>query len=300
MSSEGEILPGSSIAAVYMRSGLRVYFQDVDGYVRESRWETITWQGGSYKDILFRAKIGTPLAATSWSDSKIRIYYLDRGGNLQEHCWDGGEWYNGNFGSTPKLMHCPHTRLAVTSYNNDGLYIRVYYQTTTGTIQEHCYDSDLGWYTGAPFPVALPESSIAVVAEPLRVYFQDCDGWVREYICNDGPGWREGSLTFEVPHRTPLVAVSWTGCHGFQMRLHYRSFSNHIVEVCFWGDTWQQPTIRIVPCMSNSQFAVAQVPDGADKASRIYYQKDMGQLYEHAWSSVSWVAHSVVPTGTTL
>jgi hypothetical protein len=71
MSPEGEILPGASIAAVYLNSGIRVYFQDVDGYVRESRREGDSWRGGGFKDIVFRAKLGTPLAATSLSDSRV-------------------------------------------------------------------------------------------------------------------------------------------------------------------------------------------------------------------------------------
>jgi len=69
--TNGEICDGSSSAAVNLPSGLRVYFQDRDGYVREARQENGIWRGGTCQNILFRAKPGSPLAATAWGDNHV-------------------------------------------------------------------------------------------------------------------------------------------------------------------------------------------------------------------------------------
>jgi len=63
MSTDGEILPGAAIASVSIGNQIRIYFQDVHGYIREARSNGTTWSGGTYKDILFPAKLGSPLAA---------------------------------------------------------------------------------------------------------------------------------------------------------------------------------------------------------------------------------------------
>lgn len=77
MPAAGEIFPGSSIAVVSLPAphGLRIYFQDGDGNVREAHCPTTTniWEGGTSEDIIFRAKFGTPLAATAWENSSVGI-----------------------------------------------------------------------------------------------------------------------------------------------------------------------------------------------------------------------------------
>jgi hypothetical protein len=73
MSTDCEIHPGSLIAAIGIHGGFRVYFQDYDGYMRESRQKDRKWSGVTFKDTLFRAKLESPLAVTTWKKYEVTI-----------------------------------------------------------------------------------------------------------------------------------------------------------------------------------------------------------------------------------
>lgn len=60
---------GSAVATIaFGNVHIRVYWQDKDNYIRESRWEH-GWSGGTESDRVFLAKPGTPLAAVNWNDN---------------------------------------------------------------------------------------------------------------------------------------------------------------------------------------------------------------------------------------
>ncbi|KAF8244598.1 hypothetical protein K440DRAFT_635942 [Wilcoxina mikolae CBS 423.85] len=71
MNTDGEIFPGAAIAAVSIGNEIRVFFQDVHGYIREAKGNGATWSGGTFKDILFPAKPGSPLAAAVSNSGKV-------------------------------------------------------------------------------------------------------------------------------------------------------------------------------------------------------------------------------------
>jgi hypothetical protein len=62
---------GHSIAATAWSAWhMRVYFQDGQGRIRESRHDDGIWSGGDAQSILLTAKMGTSLAAISWDSGR--------------------------------------------------------------------------------------------------------------------------------------------------------------------------------------------------------------------------------------
>jgi len=47
---------------------LRVYFQDNEGYVRESQWDG-SWTGGTTNNRMFKARPNTPITAITWGNT---------------------------------------------------------------------------------------------------------------------------------------------------------------------------------------------------------------------------------------
>ncbi|KAF8246102.1 fucose-specific lectin [Wilcoxina mikolae CBS 423.85] len=288
MASNGEICDGSSIAAVNLPSGLRVYFQDCDGYVREARQECGTWRGGTCQNILFRAKPGSPLAATAWGDHHIRVYYVDPKGHLQEFCTDSGvtgDWHLGTFGEAYRYSYqiTPDTRLAAATWKNQT---RVYYQIADGQIQEYSSSNDGFWSRGEILPYALIGSSLAVVGS-FQVYYQDTNGWLCDYICQRG----QGDLLVEAPPRTPLSAVYWPSNND--VRVYYRSYSNEVIEIVYTENKWRARPNRLTACIGNSQISSA-----LRDVIEVFYQQNSSALQEYGTFGGSWKMGSVVPTGT--
>lgn len=62
---------GNSITATAWSDWhMRVYFQDGQGGVREVKHDNGVWAGGNTQNILFQAKLGTPLSAISWDHGR--------------------------------------------------------------------------------------------------------------------------------------------------------------------------------------------------------------------------------------
>ncbi|KAF8533505.1 fucose-specific lectin [Trichophaea hybrida] len=285
MASNGEICDGASIASVNLPSSLRVYFQDCDGYVREARQENGTWRRGTCQNIIFRAKPGSPLAATAWGDHHIRVYYVDPKGYLQEFCTDSGitgDWRLGTFGNAYSYRITPNTRLTAITWENQT---RVYYQIENGQIQYSSSNDGL-WSRGETLPYALIGSSLVVVG-PFLLYYQDKDGWLRDYIYQSGPS----DLLVEAPPRTPLSAVYWPS--NKDVRLYYRSYSNEVIEIVYTENKWCARPNRLTACIGNSQISSA-----LRDVIEVFYQQNSSALQEYGTFGGSWKMGSVVPTGT--
>ncbi|KAF8243589.1 fungal fucose-specific lectin [Wilcoxina mikolae CBS 423.85] len=302
--SNSDISPGVSIAAASPSKGpIFLFFQDTDRYVRLSRKDGNTWSGGTSRDILFRARAKSPLAATAWGDSSVRVYYIDTNSTLQEYCTDdlGRSWYVGAFGGSPKPGAATETRLAATSWINPGaIQLRVYYQTPTGKIIEHMWTGN-SWSPGSPMPTALLGSSLAVPCfltqapgkhPVIRVYYQDTTAWIREHVYTGS--WNNGDFpSVEAPKHSPLSTVGWDDLS--QMRVYYRSYSNEVVEVVrLGGNGWIPNTNRLTPCIPESMIA-ASMPPGVNNPA-IYYQKDGSELQEFLWNGRIWSMGAVIPT----
>ena len=83
MSNPLELLPGTSIGATSWTQNdsthLRVYTQDIEGGIRETRWDN-GWSGGESQDVIAKAKPYSPIAVfnynTGFSVSNLMRLYL--------------------------------------------------------------------------------------------------------------------------------------------------------------------------------------------------------------------------------
>lgn len=267
---------------------LRVYFQDNEGWVRESLWDG-SWTGGTVNNRLFQAKPNTPLSAITWgSQPHIRVYYVDNNNVLQEHCWDGS-WTRGALGSK-NIKVDYRSRIAACTWS-DTPSIRVYHQEPGNqAIQEQCWDGN-GWNRGATLPKAMLGSGLAAIAfngAHLRVYYQSRDNMVREH-CWDS-SWVAGHNLGQAPAGTAIAAITWSSAP--QLRVYYEQSSGNggIVEMAYSGG-WSGPktltssiadTSLSVCCWGNIQI-------------RFYYQRVVNQIQEFCWSD-GWVNGATIPT----
>lgn len=142
MSTAGaqNVLFRTGIAAVNSTSHLRVYYQDTYGSIRESLYES-DWAEGNGKNAIGKAKLGSPVAATSNELNNIRVYTLNDSNILQEFAYDSGSgWYNGGLGSA-KFQLAPYSRIAaVFLAGTNDLQLRIYGQKHDNTIQEYMWE----------------------------------------------------------------------------------------------------------------------------------------------------------------
>ena len=78
MPNPTELLPRTNIAATSWVTDstphIRIYTQDIEGNIRESRYEN-GWSGGEAKDTIVKAKPHSPIAAVSFDNGKVRTTY---------------------------------------------------------------------------------------------------------------------------------------------------------------------------------------------------------------------------------
>ncbi|KAF8541990.1 hypothetical protein BDD12DRAFT_877402 [Trichophaea hybrida] len=219
----------------------------------------------------------------------IIVFFMDRNENLQEYWnfFDGAlnNWQIGGFCASPKTPHALYTCLAAIGYGN---YLRVYYQTPNGTIQEHCWDPTKRWYQGSSLPVALSGTSLAATANDLTVFYQDTTGWLRERGWS-AEGWKDGSVMIEVSRNTSIAAVSWPD--KSQDRVYYRSLSEEIVEV-----KSRAYPVRMTVCNGGSSIAATT----SDDSVVVFHQRSPRQLHQvrNLGESREWLLGHVVPTGS--
>ncbi|KAK6334558.1 hypothetical protein TWF730_003772 [Orbilia blumenaviensis] len=243
--------PGHSITATAWSAWhVRVYFQDSQGGVRESRHDDGRWAGGDTNSILFVAKLGTPLAAINWnSGAEIRIYYLSPDDHLQEYCYSAGHgWSHGNINN--------HS-FTVASYSKIGAIhmpiepmIRLWVQEPNSkAIQEYYYSSRTSWKRGETLWEARAGSSIAATQwsygephwnnVPIRLYFQDEQSYIRE-LCWQGGRWSAGQFCHRVGRDSPLAASSWYHRGTINIRIFWMDNHRTVYESAY-VDGWNDP-----------------------------------------------------------
>jgi len=283
----------SSTAAVAFGSvHLRVYFQDNEGYVRESQWDG-SWTGGSEKNRLFRAKQNTPLAAITWgSTPHIRVYYVDNNNILQEHCWDG-QWANGSLGSK-NIKVDYRSKIAACSWSATP-QIRIYYQAPYDeNIREGGWDGKK-WEAETTLVKAPLGTGLAVIAfgnVHLRVYYQDQIRKVREHAW-DGK-WASGATLGEATAGTAITATTWAS--GPEIRVYCEFSSGNGTGICEMGygagRGWSGPGQPLTTPLTGTSMSICS---WGNIQIRFYYQKEASQVQEYAWSG-KWAQGAVIPT----
>ena len=156
MPNPTELLPRTGIAAItFTRNGVsqrRIYTQDLNGGIRETRFDGQSWSGGTSDDIIVKAKPGTAIAALhlNYKDAvssiisrytyltqhcdplKIHVFYLTNENIIQEIRQDkGGEWFDTNFNENA-FKASPVSRLAIIGYTWYIHNMSLYYQQVDG------------------------------------------------------------------------------------------------------------------------------------------------------------------------
>ncbi|RPB23466.1 fungal fucose-specific lectin [Terfezia boudieri ATCC MYA-4762] len=252
---------------------LRVYFQDNEGYVRESQWD------------------GSWTAITWGSTPHIRVYYVDTNNKLAEHCWDGSGWYTGALGGSNIALDY-RSKIGACTWSNTPS-IRVYYQSPGNqAIREVCWDGN-GWTGGATLPNAQLGSGLAAIAFSnngihLRVYYQTRDdNTVREH-CWDG-SWSVGQMTAQAPAGTAIGATTWASDPQIRVYIE-QTHGGHVSEMAYSGG-WSGPNV-LTNCLADTNLSVCS---WGNIQIRFYFQRVVNEIQEYCWNN-GWVNGATIPT----
>ncbi|RCI07667.1 hypothetical protein L249_5758 [Ophiocordyceps polyrhachis-furcata BCC 54312] len=261
MSSVNEIAFGTSLAAVSKGSSIRVYALDVNGGIREIKYEG-KWSGGTSSNVLAKGRIGSPLAAASLGLDHIRIYYLDADCNIQEKCWDGKGWYDGSLGDAGFKVAPYSGGLSVIYLDGKSDVIRVYGQVEDEKIQEFkCNvtvpasrdlvtsldDGGKGWQKGHTFDKALPGSSIAATTWSSTLTH------IRPFMA------LELVPLFHCANNSSIAVYAEA---NFQLSVYYQTENLNITEVAWDGFSW-----------NNSGFSIPDQPPRSAVAVTSWYKE---------------------------
>jgi len=303
MSNPTELLPRTAIAVTSWTDAnknihIRVYTQDLNGGIRESRWDG-KWTGGTAQDVIGQAKPTTSLAALSWDNgNQIRVYYLTPENIVGERVWSaGGSGWVGGALNAFKAQASPVSRIAVIG-RNVGAIINIYFQKPDNVIQEVRYSDH--WFTGSTLSKALVGTGLAAfvwnnaagAVEGIRVYFQLPNSVLAEDGINVGSGWiREGFTSITAPAGTDLAVISWSATP--QIRLYLISQSGELREYAYSG-SWNGGIT--LPASTVPASNVAATTWGSITDIRVYRQANDNQILEEVWHS-GWSVGSIIPTG---
>jgi len=301
MSTAGaqEVLFRTDIAAVNSTNHLRVYFQDTHGSIRESLYED-RWANGTEKNVIGKAKLYSPVAATSKELNNIRVYTLTEGNTLQEFAYDSGSgWYNGGLGSA-KFQVAPYSRIAaVFLAGTDALQLRVYSQKLDNTIQEYMWNGD-GWKEGTNLGAALPGTGIGATSfrytdyngPSIRIWFQTDDLKLVQRAYDPHKSWYPDLYTIfdKAPPRTAIAATSFgAGDSSIYMRIYFVNSDNSIWQVCWDHGKGYHDKATITPVIQGSEVAIISWGSFASGGPdlRLYFQNGtyVSAVSEWVWNS---------------
>jgi len=299
MSTRTQALPRTDIAAVGWSSSVRVYFQDNNDGIRESRLEGTSWSGGTETDVIGKAKPGSAIAAFSHQED-IHLYYISDDNTIIEKVGSGwgtaAEWKDGPL--TPKRIKVhPLSRLTALPYGS-GIWVSVFYQKTNGYIGHlRLNDSQAGWEDRDPFgPNAIFGTGLtAVHPDPLgsaqiRVYFQQSDTALVDFGVDDSGSFQKGALNYtHVSTNTNLSAVS--------SELYFLNSSNWLSEGTYYSGDWHfENHPDETYGRPGSSLAVLKYHSGLHRA---YIQDMNDQIVEYTFNR-PWdknESKTIVPTG---
>ncbi|PKX97806.1 fucose-specific lectin FleA [Aspergillus novofumigatus IBT 16806] len=300
MSTTGaqQVLFRTGIAAVNSTNRLRVYFQDVHGSIRESLYEG-SWANGTEKNVIGKAKLGSPVAAASKELNNIRVYTLTEGNTLQEFAYDSGSgWYNGGLGGA-KFQVAPYSRItAVFLAGTDALQLRIYAQKSDNTIQEYMWNGD-GWKEGTNLGAALPGTGIGATSfrytdhngPSIRIWFQTDDLKLVQRAYDPHKSWYPNLHTIfdKAPPRTAIAATSYgAGNSSIYMRIYFVNSDNTIWQVCWDHGKGYNDKRTITPVIQGSEVAIISWGSLANNGPdlRLYFQNGtyVSAVSEWVWS----------------
>lgn len=248
------ILNRSNLAAISFADGngdhIRIYYQDAEGYIRETFYDNGRGWARRDGDVIGKGKLNTGIAATTWDKgTQIRVYYLSEDSHLVERCYTGGgagEWSDGSL-TRAKIQAAPYSQVGAVPFSLGSYDVRVYYQDTENKVREAVLNPGTEtWANGsANLPTAIPGTSISAVSSDNRpnqrvwVYYQQANTRPIEYQLKSDGGWVVGGYNptgtfapgayisavhwgdyninvFAVDDRNTLVKTPWTKAASWQ------------------------------------------------------------------------------------
>jgi len=323
MSNPTELLPRTSIAATSWVDGdtshVRVYTQDRQGAIRESRYNGSSWSGGTAADGLVYAMPYSPLAVLKYpNEARIHVYFLGAHNIIIDLHQDeeGGGWYAGRLGSY-KFVASPASRLAVVGKTKTDCWASLYYQQVDGAIGEINLTSPGSkvsrptWSKGKSFgnkPLIgtglaasiLPTNGDEDVDRGVQVFYQLSDGTVTEARLDPGSEeFKPGDLKItSAPPATNLASLSYGSPENPVFQLSFFTKQNWIAQWGFYNGAWHGENHPGHTMTSpSSGIAVVMLKDSS--SLRLYIQDMDNQIQEYSWLKgwEDWKKESIVPTG---
>jgi hypothetical protein len=331
MSNPIELLPGTSIAATSWlddQMQLRVYTQDIEGNIRESRYSYPDgWTGGTSKDIVVKAKPNSPLAAISFFVDMmgagyyyaVRVYYISPDNILCERRLDGGSTWTAGDLDALNIEASPVSRLeAINSASGSGADISIFYQRPDGALGNIYWNWPIPIPQEGDFPSGWVDNGIVgrkplfgtgLAAVPFRtgdpdtncnkLFYQLPDGQLAEADVDWAGKWSEGDLPKITDAAVATNISGWGyGSPPTSFRLFYLANSNSPVERVYSNNQWghPKPAGDFIP-VPGSDLSIIQLKT-ADEL-RLYIQDENNVIQEYGWSKgqTEWSKDTLIPVG---
>lgn len=309
MSNPTQLLPGTSIAATsWIKDGtlqLRVFTQDVEGGIRESRWNK-GWSGGTSKDVIVKAKPNSPIAVFNYNTGgSIRVYYLSVDNVVSEIAQDNnGSWFAGALNKANIKAH-PVSRLAVIGHTWNDNHISVYYQQPDERLGEIKQDNN-GWNRGGvigdkPFVgTGLAAFTYTLNGEPsIRVYYQLADRTLAEAGIDKGGLWFPigGFKSANGAPTTELAALSNGNNENTHFQVYFLNRQNLLTLKKHDNGNWGNEEHPLDTTTSPSS-GVAIITAHNENSLRVYIQNELNQIQELVREGTgNWTKGAIIPTG---
>ncbi|KAH7305716.1 hypothetical protein BKA65DRAFT_520561 [Rhexocercosporidium sp. MPI-PUGE-AT-0058] len=208
---------GSSIASVDWGDGAqyeaRLYFQDSDGFIRESLYSAGKWITPPRK--LVQAKAGTPIAAIIYpyrglgipsANVSISIYFLSNNNTITEYTFDKGSWKPGLLGTVTIRQTAAESKLS-------GVLLRNIQPSNQSL---HRWEPYILYYQGTDYSIH----------ELVQIYNDTAS--IAQWISGLGPFASDG-FTDAIPYAgTPIVALAAE--NGYGLEVFYSGGRNELVR----------------------------------------------------------------------
>ncbi|KAI1460350.1 hypothetical protein F4805DRAFT_454774 [Annulohypoxylon moriforme] len=307
------ILNRSPLAAICFEDAngahIRVYYQDVDGNIRETFYDDGQGWNTRQKDVVGKGKLNTGIAATSWNQgTEIRVYFLSPTNQVVERYYSGGaagSWKDGSLTTKKKFIAAPYSQVAtVSSGVGSGpslKELRVYYQDTDNRVREVVLSiQNETWLDGThSLPVAVPATSISAImvdAYP-RVYLQLPSMQPAEWVTDSSGNWTRGKFTSQGTY-APGSYLSAAASGDTAIHVVGINDTNKMTVTSWKNQSWQK-TVELSTLITYSAIAAVKVVT-VDGWLRAYCQSAGNRISEQGSDDEghSWVTkQDSIPTG---
>ncbi|EAQ84487.1 predicted protein [Chaetomium globosum CBS 148.51] len=277
------ILNRSNLGAIAFADGngdhIRIYYQDAEGYIRETFYDNGNGWAQRPEDVIGKGKLNTGIAAIAWANGTQRCY---SGGAA-------GGWYDGAL-TRARFQAAPYSQVGAVPFSVDNADIRVYYQDNENKVAEAVLQpATETWVKGnLDLPPAIPGTSISAVSSANRpnqrvwVYYQLANTQPVEYVLQPQRGWVVGGYN---PSGTfaPGAYISAVHWGDYNINVFAVNDQNTVVRTAWTKAGSWQGTTALQTVITDAPVASIHVPTMADWIRA--YTQPSGQLISELGSN---------------